>query len=94
MSAMKDVVASVREMLLDDPEISIREMASFLDVPEDMVIKSVEFLWSNDGDFRELMTEDDDRSYDDSMDGDAGSALASAGWGTDEDYGGAAELDF
>lgn len=25
--------------------------------------------------------------YDDSMDGDAESALASAGWGTDEDYG-------
>lgn len=25
--------------------------------------------------------------YDDSMDGDAASALASAGWGTDEDYG-------
>jgi hypothetical protein len=26
-------------------------------------------------------------SFDDSMDGDAESALASAGWGTDEDYG-------
>ena len=25
--------------------------------------------------------------YDDSMDGDHASALASAGWGTDEDYG-------
>ncbi len=30
--------------------------------------------------------ENDD--YDDSMDGDHASALASAGWGTDEDYGG------
>jgi len=28
----------------------------------------------------------------DSMDGDAGSALASAGWGTDEDYGFADEV--
>lgn len=28
-----------------------------------------------------------DDSYDDSMDGDAESALSSAGWGTDEDYG-------
>ena len=28
-----------------------------------------------------------DENYDDSMDGDAASALASAGWGTDEDYG-------
>lgn len=29
----------------------------------------------------------EDDSFDDSMDGDAESALASAGWGTDEDYG-------
>jgi hypothetical protein len=27
------------------------------------------------------------QDYDDPMDGDEGSALASAGWGTDEDYG-------
>lgn len=30
---------------------------------------------------------DIDDDYDDGMDGDAESALASAGWGTDEDYG-------
>lgn len=30
-------------------------------------------------------------SYDDSMDGDHDSALASVGWGTDEDYGYAEE---
>lgn len=29
----------------------------------------------------------DEDGYDDSMDGDHASALASAGWGTDEDYG-------
>jgi len=29
----------------------------------------------------------DDDSYDDSMDGDFDSAMTSAGWGTDEDYG-------
>ncbi len=29
----------------------------------------------------------DDDDYDDSMDGDHESGLASAGWGTDEDYG-------
>ena len=34
----------------------------------------------------------DEEDYDDSMDGDAGSALASAGWGTDEDYGSADEM--
>lgn len=32
-----------------------------------------------------------DQDYDDGMDGDAESALASAGWGTDEDYGYQAE---
>lgn len=31
--------------------------------------------------------EEDEDDYDDSMDGDTASALASAGWGTDEDYG-------
>jgi hypothetical protein len=31
--------------------------------------------------------EKDEDDYDDSMDGDHASALASAGWGTDEDYG-------
>ena len=30
---------------------------------------------------------EDDNEYDDSMDGDIESGLASAGWGTDEDYG-------
>jgi hypothetical protein len=34
----------------------------------------------------EEFTVDDD--FDDSMDGDHASALASCGWGTDEDYGG------
>ncbi len=31
--------------------------------------------------------EDEVEYYDDDMDGDAASALASVGWGTDEDYG-------
>lgn len=35
-----------------------------------------------------------DDDFDDSMDGDAESALASAGFGTDEDYGGASDIDF
>ena len=35
----------------------------------------------------EIDWENGDDSYDDSMDGDHESALASAGWGTDEDYG-------
>ena len=38
-----------------------------------------------DTDLSDYEVEDD--LFDDSMDGDAESALASAGWGTDEDYG-------
>jgi hypothetical protein len=34
-----------------------------------------------------------DEGLDDSMDGDHDSALASAGWGSDEDYGMASEMD-
>lgn len=37
--------------------------------------------------------EDPMNDYDDSMDGDHASALASAGWGTDEDYGYYADVD-
>jgi hypothetical protein len=38
--------------------------------------------------YDDAAVEDDGEDYDDSMDGDHGSALASCGWGTDEDYGG------
>ena len=37
-------------------------------------------------DYDEVFADDGDH-YDDSMDGDHASALASCGWGTDEDYG-------
>ena len=37
--------------------------------------------------------QDWDDSYDDSMDGDHESGLASAGWGTDEDYGHYSDYD-
>ena len=42
-----------------------------------------------DGDDRtnDYWAGDDDLNYDDSMDGDHDSAMTSAGWGTDEDYG-------
>lgn len=33
-----------------------------------------------------------DSDYDESMDGDFDSAMASAGWGTDEDYGSASDI--
>jgi hypothetical protein len=49
--------------------------------PSDILF--VEYLY----DGHEDVYEDDNDSYDDSMDGDHESALSSAGWGTDEDYG-------
>lgn len=41
--------------------------------------------------FSESFLLDSNESYDDSQDGDHQSALASAGWGTDEDYGSISE---
>ncbi len=39
------------------------------------------------GTVAEIIQDYDDENYDDSMDGDFDSAMASAGFGTDEDYG-------
>ena len=43
-------------------------------------------------DFDYGVTGCDDSEYDDSMDGDWDSAMASAGYGTDEDYGSAEDV--
>lgn len=55
-----------------------------------------EYDYEFDGE--ENFAEDDaydmDSEYDDSMDGDHESALASAGWGTDESYGDFADSDW
>jgi len=42
-------------------------------------------------DYRDALDEESRYSYDEFMDGDHATALASAGWGTDEDYGGTDE---
>lgn len=56
-----------------------------LDCPE----SAYELCERDDMDGDECESDD----MDDSMDGDAGSALASAGFGTDEDYGGFSDFD-
>lgn len=43
--------------------------------------------YGEDGDYADYDAYLDEYDYDDSMDGDHESGLASAGWGTDEDYG-------
>lgn len=47
-------------------------------------VGEVEVDWDEDDEDEDYEPDD----YDDSMDGDHESGLASAGWGTDEDYGG------
>lgn len=48
-----------------------------------------DFVDSSSIDWDELRAQfdEEDLEYDDSMDGDFDSAMSSAGWGTDEDYG-------
>ncbi len=58
--------------------------------PSDALL--AEYLYDDHKDFYGDVTAEDlengwDDSYDDSMDGDHDSAMTSAGWGTDEDYG-------
>jgi len=64
---------------------------------EEIVPDSDLFEIEDDGqdpDFSDGPDEFESDDIDDSMDGDAESALASAGFGTDEDYGGASDFDF
>ena len=73
MSRMSDINLSIREYLLTG-DYSNREIAEMLNIPVEWV-NSVEDEMGYSDDY-----------YDDSMDGDHASALASVGWGVDEDY--------
>ena len=70
------------ELALEIEELSfegltMREIAEELEIPIEWVAATLQNLEEN---------------YDDSMDGDEASGLASAGWGTDEDYGGGCDM--
>ncbi len=61
---------------------------------DDFDMQAERQIWPWIDDESEEVTEDgycddecDEEDYDDSMDGDHDSAMESAGWGTDEDYG-------
>lgn len=73
MSAMSDLYIQIREALFEG--MSPLEVCDALDVP----MEYVEVVLAD------LKHYED--NVDESMDGDAETALASAGWGTDEDYG-------
>lgn len=80
MSRMSDVMIEIEELYIAGyTATEIRDMKGWPMRWIEEVINSVEY---------------DDSGYDESMDGDTASALASAGWGTDEDYGGSLDDPF
>lgn len=72
MSKMADLDIQIREML--DEGLRPFSIASLLNIPLEMV-------------YDVIHSDIDQDTYDESMDGDHDSAMASAGFGTDEDYG-------
>lgn len=74
VGGISDVMIDIQDYL-DQGELSFEQIADRLDVP-------IDWVESVAADY-----EDQQYSYDDSMDGDFDSAMASAGFGTDEDYG-------
>jgi hypothetical protein len=74
MSILSQIVVTI-EYQYHELGLDISEIAKNVGVSEEFVREAVEFEYNSPDE------------YDDSMDGDHESALASAGWGTDEDYG-------
>jgi len=76
MSAFKDMLIDIQESI-ERGTLSYQQIANMYGLP----VKDVMLI------AEELMDQYDDARYDDYMDGDFDSAMASAGMGTDEDYG-------
>jgi len=76
MSAFKDMLIDIQESI-ERGTMTYQQIANMYGLP----VKDVMLI------AEELMDQYDDARYDDSMDGDFDSAMASAGMGTDEDYG-------
>ena len=72
MSKMAEIDLEIRDML--DEGLSPLRISSLLEIPMEMVYDIIE-------------ESTDDSDYDESMDGDFDSGMASAGFGTDEYYG-------
>lgn len=70
----------------------ILEMVAEGTLEKEQLIRDL-LMWMSETDVEEfaerngLLDDEDGEEFDDSMDGDHDSAMASAGWGTDEDYG-------
>ncbi len=74
MSYMSELDLELREAFAKG--LSAEDAADLAGVPVEMVQA-----------FFEVLADEQDAEYDESMDGDFDSAMASAGYGTDEDYG-------
>ncbi len=77
MGAFNNQIIEIVEMLRDG--YSVSEVSSYFGYSTEMV----EQIASEYG----IVDDTNEPEYDDSMDGDFDSAMASAGFGTDEDYG-------
>ena len=76
MSKFKDMIIDIQEDL-ERGQLSFQKIADFYGIP----VADVELI------AKEMMNQFDDSTYDESLDGDFDSAMTSAGFGTDEDYG-------
>ena len=74
------------------------EMVSEGTLDKDALIQAC-LMWMSEDEVTEMaqrnefLESDDEVDVDESMDGDHDSAMASAGWGTDEDYGYSGDVD-
>jgi len=76
MSRFKDMIIDI-EADLERGKLSFQQIADFYGIP----VADVETI------AKEVMNQFDDSQYNESLDGDFDSGMASAGFGTDEDYG-------
>ena len=75
MGKVSNLVLEIQDLLVSG--LDTDQIARRLDIPESWVHEAAEMMQVDFG----------DPGYNDSMDGDFDSAMASAGFGTDEDYG-------
>lgn len=75
MGIMSSIAVDIEEMLFKGA--SPEQIAEQVNLSVEQVQAYIEMMEDADRDYE----------YDDPMDGDHDSAMASAGWGTDEDYG-------
>jgi len=83
MSDYRDLLIDIEDYIINNPRMPLATIAEVFNVHPDFVLGIY-----NEMDPVSLQDAlDAEDRYDDSMDGDEASALASVGWGTDEDYG-------